>query len=86
MQRRAHVSTGRYLFIACLAATTTLSTITRASSLDISLLAQRVVDACPVYWEDIKVAIEPESIAGDIWAGAAADRDAFIMFLEAELG
>lgn len=58
----------------------------RASSLDIAALNQRVLDACPAYWEDVRTAIDPESVVDDHWQADAADRDAFIDFIETELG
>ncbi len=71
---------------ACLALTIILPSVGTTTPLDLSTLGQRVVSACPAIWEDIKAAIEPESVSGDPWQADATDRDAFIDFIEAELG
>ena len=78
-------NTGK-IFTAVAASIAFLPVTTSASSLDLSLLEQRVAEACPVRWEDLKTAIEPETVSGDLWQANSADRDAFILFLETELG
>ena len=76
----------RTIFNAIAASVALLPTAASASTLDLSLLEQRVVDACPALWEDLATAIEPGDVSGDPWQANGADRDAFILFLETELG
>lgn len=53
---------------------------------DIDMLHQRLVDACPIQWEDVKNDIDAATITGDVWQSDSGDRDAFIQFIQSELG
>jgi microcystin-dependent protein len=59
---------------------------TAQNEIDINALSQRMQNACPLVWHDIKVDIDPAAINGDVWNSDAADRDAFKQFLATTLG
>lgn len=60
--------------------------IGQVNPVDINVLNQRMLDACPGLWEDIRDDIDTGAIDGDHWQGNTADRDAFIDFISSEMG
>lgn len=55
-------------------------------SVDTGMLEQRMRDACPGIWEDVRSQIDPSALLDGVWNGNIADKDAFKAFLAAAMG
>ena len=53
---------------------------------DFTDLQQKVTDACPSQWEVLTIPIDPTQLEGNIWQGNSADKDAYKLYLQSEMG